>query len=94
MLCLMSQQQYFANKIGTLVITIRLSKNVGVVNRVLHLKFCCLYFCLLVHGEKEFVALAKRFVNIATANQNCCGDKLNCYNNMNCYHNNYSCHRN
>ena len=35
----------------------------------------------LHHGEKYFVASAERFVNIASANQNCCGDNFNCYNN-------------
>ena len=46
------------------------------------------------HGEKDFVAPAERFINIASANQNCCSDNFNCYNNMICYHNNYSCNRN
>jgi len=44
------------------------------------------------HGEKDFVGSAKRFVNIASAMHNCCGDNFNCYN-MNCCHN-YSGHRN
>jgi len=35
------------------------------------------------------IASRKRFVNIASANQNCCSDNLNCYI-MNCYHN-YRC---
>jgi len=47
------------------------------------------------HGEKDFVASAERFVNIASANKNYCGDNVECYkNNTNCHHNNYSCHRN
>jgi len=40
-----------------------------------------------LHGEKDFVGSAKRFVNIASAIQNCCGD------NINWYHNNYIGHR-
>ena len=53
------------------------------------------HFPIVIHGEKDFVASAKSFVIIASANQNCCGDNVNCNNNnMNCYHNNYSCHRN
>jgi len=41
------------------------------------------------HGEKDFVASAKRSINIASANQNCCGDNFNHYNNnTNCYLNN------
>ena len=52
-------------------------------------------FCFLsVHGEKDFVASAERFVNKASANQNCYGDNFNCYNNINCHHNNYSCNLN
>jgi len=49
---------------------------------------------VIKHGEKELVASAERCVNIASANQQCCGDNFNCYNNMNCHHNNYSCNRN
>ena len=41
------------------------------------------WYCL--HGEKDFVGSAKRFVNIASAIQNCCGDNFNCYNSINCY---------
>jgi len=48
-----------------------------------------------LHGEKDFIASAKRFVIIASANQNFYGENFNCNNNnMDCYHNNYSCHRN
>jgi len=44
------------------------------------------------HGEKDIVASAKRFVNIATANQNCWGDNFICYgNNCNCGSNLYCC---
>jgi len=47
------------------------------------------------HGEKDFVASANRFVIIASANQNCCGDNFICSNNnMNCFRNNYNRHRN
>jgi len=52
------------------------------------------YASLPLHGEKDFVASAKRFVIIASANQNCCGDNFNCNNNMNSYHKNYSFRRN
>jgi len=39
--------------------------------------------------EKMTVTSTKRFVDIASANQNCCGDHFNYYEkNMNCYHNN------
>jgi len=42
------------------------------------------FYC--VHGEKGLVASAKRFVNIASANQNCWSDNFNCYNNsINCH---------
>jgi len=45
--------------------------------------------------HNDFVASTKRFVNIASANQNCCVDHFNCYNNnVNCYQNNYCCRRN
>jgi len=33
------------------------------------------------------VASTESFVNIASSNENCCGDHVNCYNNMNCYPN-------
>jgi len=49
---------------------------------------------LTLHEEKDFVASAERFVIIASAKQNCCGDNFNCFDNMNCHHNNYSCDRN
>jgi len=44
------------------------------------------------HGEKDFVASTKRFVDIASANQNCCGDYFTCYgHNSNFYGNNSYC---
>ena len=44
------------------------------------------------HGENE--DLNKKFVDVASANQNCCGDNFNCSNNnMDCYHSNCSNHR-
>ena len=46
-----------------------------------------------MHGQKDFVASAERFV-IASANLNCCGNDFDCYNNINCHHNNYSCNHN
>jgi len=47
-------------------------------------------FCQLwSHGEKDFVASAKRSINIPSANPYCCGDNFNCYNNnIDCYRNN------
>jgi len=43
----------------------------------------------LGHGENDFVASTKRFVKIASANQNCCGYKVTCYgNNCDCRGNN------
>jgi len=42
------------------------------------------------HGENDFVAPTERFINIASTNQNCCGDDFNCYISTNCYLNNYS----
>ena len=41
---------------------------------------------------KGTVASTKRFVNVASANQNCCGDNSDCYNDTNCC-NNDSCRR-
>ena len=52
-----------------------------------------LTFLLNVDGEKDSVASTNRFVNTASAYQNCCGDNFNGYNNMKCY-NNYNCRRN
>jgi len=44
------------------------------------------------HGENE--DLNKKFVDVASANQNCCGDNFNCYNNISCHHNNQRFRRN
>jgi len=30
-----------------------------------------------LHGENDFIASAERFVNKASANQNCCGENFN-----------------
>jgi len=47
------------------------------------------------HRENYIVASTKRFVNIASANQNCIDDDFSCYiNNMNCYQNKDSFRRN
>jgi len=37
--------------------------------------------CRLLPGEKEYVASAKSFVSVASANEIRCGDNFNCYNN-------------
>jgi len=40
-----------------------------------------------MHGENDCVASTKRFVNVVSANQNCCSDNFKCYdNNMDGYH--------
>jgi len=37
------------------------------------------------HGESDFIASTKRFLNIASANRNCRGDNFTCYGyNCNC----------
>jgi len=41
------------------------------------------------HKRKMSVASTKRFVNIATANPNRCGDNINCYNWKCCNDNSY-----
>jgi len=44
------------------------------------------------HGGNDFVASTKRFVNLASANQNCWGDKFICYgDNCNCCGDNSYC---
>jgi len=49
-------------------------------------------FTSWTHGESDFVASTKRFVNIATANQNCWGDNFTCYgDDCNCCGNNSYC---
>jgi len=64
--------------------------------------FLCLGYCMYTyHKENDFVASTKRFVTIASADENYCGDNFISYNNMDCYHTKsanvavqYNCHHN
>jgi len=38
--------------------------------------YTAIHHYITYHGENDFAASAKRYVNIASANQNCCGEDV------------------